>query len=343
MAELNAIPLFIEMTNEYLIVYDIIWALSFNQNIQQQIRSNLSFMFKLTVLAKECDNEQMCKMIQGILWNLEINHENRPTSKIKNEKTFDIMISYSHKEEVLCKQIYDELIKSGYRVWIDFDHMHGNVMDAMAQAIEQSHTIIICMSEQYQKSNYCRAEANYAYQKQRKIIPIIVEKHYKPDGWLLFLIGQLLYVDFNKYEFLRAMELLFKELKVANTSETHVVPVEPKEDTTVVVSTLSVSSPKKSASLILSQNIIEWTQTQVQDWLLGHNLVQMSRLLTNCDGRSLIYLSKYTKRCETQQILNLLQEDSLRRINESISLIELSCFQSLMDQQKRLFPWTDAN
>ncbi|CAF1677638.1 unnamed protein product, partial [Rotaria sordida] len=29
--------------------------------------------------------------------------------------------------------------------------MHGNVMDAMAQAIEQSHTIIICMSEHYRK------------------------------------------------------------------------------------------------------------------------------------------------------------------------------------------------
>jgi TIR domain len=85
------------------------------------------------------------------------------------EKQFDIMISYSHKDKVLCKQIYEELIKSGYHVWIDFEQMHGNLMDAMSQAIERSHTVIICMSEEYRKSNYCRAESHYAFQRQRKI------------------------------------------------------------------------------------------------------------------------------------------------------------------------------
>ncbi|CAF3013373.1 unnamed protein product, partial [Rotaria sp. Silwood2] len=260
-----------------------------------------------------------------------------------DEKTFDIMISYSHKEKVLCKQIYDELIKFGYRVWIDFDQMHGNVMDAMAKAIERSTTIIICMSEQYRKSNYCRAEAQYAFQMQRKIVPVILQKHYKADGWLLFLIGQLLYVDFNKYEFSQAMEILFKELKAENKSKTNIGPVQPKKDSTVMPPTQSVSSPKKSVSPTFSQNILEWTPTQVQDWLLEHKLIQMSRLFTNCNGRSLIYLSKYVKNCETQQILNLLQEDSLRRIHESISLIELSCFHSLMDQQKRLLQSIDVN
>ncbi|CAF4193748.1 unnamed protein product, partial [Rotaria sordida] len=198
-AHLNKINLLIEMCDEYPIVYDIIWAFSFNQDIQQQLHSNLSFISKLSQLSKECDNEQMSKRIHGILWNLEINHENRSTLEIKNGKRFDIMISYSHKEKVLCKQIYEELIKSGYHVWIDFDQMHGNVMDAMAQGIEQSHTIIICMSEHYRKSNYCRAEAPYAFQQQRKIVPLILQEQYKPYGWLSFLIGHLFYIDFNKY------------------------------------------------------------------------------------------------------------------------------------------------
>ncbi|CAF1501802.1 unnamed protein product, partial [Rotaria sordida] len=304
------------MCDEYPMVYDIIWAFSFNQDIQEQLHSNLSFISKLTQLSKECDNEQMSKRIHGILWNLEINHENRSTLEIKNGKRFDIMISYSHKEKVLCKQIYEELIKSGYRIWIDFDQMHGNVMDAMAQAIEQSHTIIICMSEHYRKSNYCRAEAHYAFQQQRKIVPLILQKQYKPDGWLSFLIGHLLYIDFNKYKFPRAMKKLFKELKAEDICETNVVPVRPKKDTAVILPTVSVSIPKRSASPIFSQNILQWTQTQVQDWLLRHNLVQISRLLTNYDGRSLIYLSKYMNNCQSQQILNLLEEDSLRRINE---------------------------
>jgi hypothetical protein len=161
---------------------DIIWALSFNQDIQQQLRASSSFMSKLAHLNKTCDNEQMRKITNGILWNLEINHEDHSTSQITDGKTFDIMISYSHKEKTLCKQLYEELTKGGYRVWIDFDQMHGNVMDAMAQAIDRSHTIIICMSENYQKSNFRRAEAQYAFQRQRKIVPVLLQQHYKPDG-----------------------------------------------------------------------------------------------------------------------------------------------------------------
>ncbi|CAF3337407.1 unnamed protein product [Rotaria socialis] len=334
-AQSDRIHLLIEMCDEYPIVYDIIWALSFSQDIQQQLRSNPSFMSKLTRLAKQSENEQMRKAINGILWNLDINHENRSIDDKHTTNIFDIMISYSHKEKVLCKQIYEELIKAGYRVWIDFDQMHGNVMDAMAQAIEQSNTVIMCMSEQYRKSNYCRAEAQYAFQRERKIVPILLQKQYKPDGWLLFIIGQLLYVDFNKYEFSRAMQMLHNELKVELMAETHTAPVRPKEDSVVAHSTTYISPPEVLRSSIVSENILDWTQSQVQNWLLEHNLRQLSRLFTGCDGRSLLHLSKYMKNCKPQQILNLLEADARRRINESISIIEICCFHSLMHEQKK--------
>jgi hypothetical protein len=213
--------------------------------------------------------------------------------------------------------------------------MHGNIMDAMAEAIERSQKVIICMSEDYRKSNYCRAEANYAFQRQREILPILLQKHYKPDGWLLFLIGQLVYVDFTKYEFDRAMVMLFKELKfrdIAETNQSHVRHEEVRND---VVPIRFASIPKPSPSLVLSQNILEWTSTEVEAWLIDHDLKQMSRLFSNCNGRSLVYLNKYIKIGESQQILKSLQADSLRRIGEDLSIIELSCFRSLMHEQKR--------
>jgi len=189
------------------------------------------------------------------------------------------------------------------------------------------------MSEDYRKSNYCRAEAHYAFQRQCKIVPVLLQKHYKPDGWLLFLIGQLLYVDFIKYEFDRAMKMLLKELYASNIPETDVVPVPHKEDTDVASHALPAPLTKASPSPILPQNILEWTQTQVQDWLIRHNLIQMSRLLAECDGRSLIYLSKYIKHSELKDTLNSFREDSLRRLNQNLSFIEFSRFQSLTDQQ----------
>ncbi|CAF2653387.1 unnamed protein product [Rotaria sp. Silwood2] len=334
-ADLHKMPLFIEMCDEYPITFDILWALSFNSDIQHQLRSNTAFMSKLIHLAKQCDNEQMRKMTHGILWNLESSHQDRTITEFSDEKTFDIMISYSHKEKVLCKQIYDELIKSGYRVWIDFDQMHGNVMDAMAQAIERSTTIIICMSEQYRRSNYCRAEAHYAFQRQLKIVPILLQKHYKPDGWLLFLIGQLLYVDFTKYEFPRAMKLLMKELQADVITEIHIKRNPPSRSSAdSVLCDIEEIPLKSSLSLIFPKNILDWTQTNVHDWLIQHDLIQMSQLLADYDGSSLIYLSDFIKNGETKQVLSLLQEESLRRTNECLSLVELSYFQSLMDQQR---------
>ena len=122
-------------------------------------------MCKLSHLATECNNEKIRKIADGILWNLELDYnKGRQTLEVKDENTFDIMISYSHKEKVLYKQIYDGLVNSGYRVWIDFDQMHGNAKGAMAHAIKQSKTVIICMSEHYQKRNYCRVEAQYTFQ-----------------------------------------------------------------------------------------------------------------------------------------------------------------------------------
>jgi hypothetical protein len=191
------------------------------------------------------------------------------------------------------------------------------------------------MSEDYRKSNYCRAEAHYAFQRQRKIVPILSEKHYRPDGWLLFLIGQLLYVDFNKHPFDRAMNMLLKELKLEESPEISVSPVHPKEDAQNVTTVVAETPPKAVVSSPIAQNISEWSATQVQQWLNEHNLTQMARLLAGCDGRSVVYLNKYLKNGPIQQILHLLQEDSLRRINQSISLIELSCFHSLMDRQKK--------
>jgi hypothetical protein len=328
------------MCDEYSIVFDIIWALSFNQDIQQQLRSNTTFMTKLAHIPKQCDNGQMRKITHGILWNLESDHQDRiAEEEIDNEKIFDIMISYSHKDEIICRQIYDELIKAGYRVWIDFDQIHGNVMDAMAQAIEQSNTILICMSEEYRRSNYCRAEAHYAFQRQLKIVPILLQEHYQPDGWLLFLVGQLFYVDFTKYEFSQAMEMLIKELKAPIISEIGVITVGAKEETDVRTPVTPISS-KSSELPILPENILDWTETHVQDWLVSHGLLQMSHLLANFNGRSLMYMNKIIENVELQQVMSLLQEDCLRRTNQSLSLVEFSYFRSLMDQQKRPLPST---
>ena len=39
-------------------------------------------------------------------------------------------------------------------------------------------------------------EASYAYKLQKKVIPLLMEAEYKPDGWLGILQGMDLYYSF---------------------------------------------------------------------------------------------------------------------------------------------------
>ncbi len=151
----------------------------------------------------------------------------------------------------------------------------------------------------------------------------------------MFLTGQLLYIDFTKYEFERAVEMLLKEFKSTNITKINVGIVCPTENTAVISTMHSRALNDASTQSNLPENILDWTQAHVHDWLIEHNLSQMSRLLTDCDGRTLVYLSRHLKRDGSQQCMRSLQEDSIRRTGETLSLIELSHLQSLIDQEKR--------
>ncbi|CAF1140287.1 unnamed protein product [Rotaria sp. Silwood1] len=333
-ANFNKISLFIELCDHYPIAFDIIWALSFNSVIVKQLQCNQSFTAKLVHINHQTNDENIRKIVNGILWNLHSDREENIILNNSEEKKFDIMISYSHKDKEICKQLYEELVRVGYRVWIDFDQMYGNVMDAMVEAIEQSRTIMICMSEQYQRSNYCRAEAQYAFQKQLNMIPILLQKHYKPDGWLAFLIGSILYIDFTKYEYSKAIDMLMKELKMIDTrSKTSTKSIQSKLNYENLLTVSSILTQPLSPSIILPENIQDWTEIHVQKWLSENNLPQMTRILSGMDGLSLMYFSEYMIKSEPQQILSLLQQDSLRRINESVSLIEVSRFRTLIERK----------
>ena len=336
MAKSNGLPLLNEVCDQYPITYEIVWALSFNAEIQEQLRTNASFMNKLTELEKHGTDEKIRKTVHGILWNLGLHEKQNETAAQGTELAFDIMISYAHAQKEACKQLYQELIGKGYKVWVDFDHMHGNIMDAMAHAIERSSTIIICMSEHYRGSSYCRAEACYAFQRQRRIVPVLLQQHYKPDGWLSFLLGQLLYIDFVKHEFAQAFDMLMKELNTVNNSKFS-LEQHPENSNAEPVQINSYSKTSKPTAIKRSDDPKEWSHDQVSEWLTSNNLTQMAALLYDYDGRSLVYLYEYLTNTNPQQVLTLLQEDSVRRTHSTLSVIELAHFRSLFDEYYQKF------
>jgi hypothetical protein len=144
---------------------------------------------------------------------------------------------------------------------------------------------------------------------------------YKPDGWLGFMIGSRIYVDFGRYDFETACEKLMTEISlqrkqtmptiVINTID-HQKPIDTQPD--VLRSVENKKKPsvvRQSGKLLVQKNIVsavikarqakldfirkpinQWTETDVVDFLLAHRLNQLIPLCEGMNGRVLMQLYK---------------------------------------------------
>ncbi|CAF2346304.1 unnamed protein product [Rotaria sp. Silwood2] len=87
-------------------------------------------------------------------------------------------------------------------------------MEVVAEAIENSQFVIICMSDSYKSDNYCQAEAEYAFNSKRFLLPLILRTGYRPDGWLASITKKgSTYIDFAGSDFKTASTWLLEEIK----------------------------------------------------------------------------------------------------------------------------------
>ena len=61
------------------------------------------------------------------------------------------------------------------------------------------------------------AEADYSFKRHKRIVPLLLQQGYDPDGWLGLILGSKLYFDFSPAKkFEDSIEALIKELKNNN-------------------------------------------------------------------------------------------------------------------------------
>jgi hypothetical protein len=133
------------------------------------------------------------------------------------KKQYDIMISYSHKDKKLCDEIQKRLRSDQLNVWIDSSRLNGEIFGTIADAIENAEFVLICMSDTYKQSPYCKMEANYAVSCKCHIIPLRMTPNYRPDGWLGMMSSGFIYIDFPKLGFDRAYQELKKQIELLRT------------------------------------------------------------------------------------------------------------------------------
>ncbi|CAF1432218.1 unnamed protein product [Didymodactylos carnosus] len=273
-----------------------------------------------------------------------IDQERTTSSNHSNSSRFDMMISYSHDNTDICHHIYDHLIENGYTVWVDFGYLKGNVMEAMAEAIESTDCLLLLICDNYKRSNYCRAEALYAFSRQLTLIPLLMQKKYKADGWLGLMITQLKYVDFTKYEF----DLAFTKLKAelfsmdrkpgAHFSSVRKLhsPSEEKKNTESIIpsSFITLSNMIQQTHVVLlphnchylKKPINQWLSSDINQWCNEKHLNTFLNVLQHYDGYDLIKLYELSK-LNYMSMINVLQNDC-KRLHYDLTVSEYIRFLS---------------
>ena len=92
--------------------------------------------------------------------------------KKADEMPSHVMISYNTASRDLCLKIKADIEAAGHKVWIDVNDIHGSSLNSMAEAVENSYCVLICVTEKYRQSINCQAEAQYAFRINKPIVPL---------------------------------------------------------------------------------------------------------------------------------------------------------------------------
>nr|KAG5692930.1 hypothetical protein BaRGS_031434 [Batillaria attramentaria] len=205
-----------EHDDETEVALKTLWMLSFHPDNKEEIIKQEELLDLVVAVFRDEKQTKDCrKSAEGILW--ELRQELKTTDKYRDvaQEFLDntthngsetatsgissghVMLSYQWANQALVKDIRDHLKQNGFKVWMDIDDMDESTLQAMADAVEGAAVVLTCVSQKYKDSPNCRAEAEYAFQRRKPIVPIVTQQGYRADGWLGIILGSKLFYDFS--------------------------------------------------------------------------------------------------------------------------------------------------
>ena len=99
-------------------------------------------------------------------------------------------------------------------------NIHGATFGSIANAIENSEFVVVCMSDKYKQSPVCEMEASYAMERCCVIVPVLATHKYKADGWLGFLTSSLNHIDYFKFGPTQSYDMLKEQMGLHRKNRT---------------------------------------------------------------------------------------------------------------------------
>ena len=265
-----------------------LWMLAFDDNNKKEIRQEEGAMDILHQL-QQSENPEVQKAAAGALWEIE-GKTARHLERIESTGNH-VMISYQWDSQEVLVEVKNRLQASGYRVWMDLEQMGGSTLETMAKAVENSSVVLVCLSERYKESPNCRSEAEYTYKLGKDIIPLMMQRNYKPDGWLGMLLGTKFWIDFHSKHIVKTgVTKLIKELggrgKDVDVTDGPSEPVVQAVQADIV------------ATLPSSLGVSTWTNEEVKQWFKEIGLEKVCKEdISRMNGQSLTDLQKLREEC----------------------------------------------
>ena len=207
-------------------------------------------------------NEEFRRSVAGCISEL------KPlVSKIVNMDNSEghVMLSYQWDYQPLVIEVKNRLKGKGIKTWFDLENMKkDSLLESMAFAVENAELVVSFYSDKYKRSVNCRKEASFADKLQKPLLFIRVEKGYKPDGWLNFLLLDKIFVDLNESTIDIVVENIIQELfklkkmKITDELSREVTATIPHETHHPLETLFSTNSQK---------NLEKWSDQDVQIWI----------------------------------------------------------------------------
>ena len=269
-----------------------LWMLAFDDTNKDVIRQQEGTLDTLRAL-HHSGNPEVQKAAAGALWEIEGKKARNNAEKTQETTGNHVMISYQWDAQEVLVEVKNKLQASGYRVWMDLEQMGGSTLEAMAKAVENAAVVLVCVSQRYKESPNCRSEAEYAYQLRKDIIPLMMQRNYKADGWLGMLVGTKLWIGFQSKQVIDSgVGKLIKELggrgkEVDSIDGPKEAVIRPTEASVVT------APPPQSVT-----NVSSWTNQDVKKWLTEIGLEQVCKEgLSDFNGQTLIDLQELRGEC----------------------------------------------
>ena len=182
---------------------------------------------------------------------------------------------------------------------------------------------------------------------------------YKPDGWLGFMIGSRIYVDFGRFDFETACDKLMTEISLQRkemlpSKNAQAKPHAKPSPLPGNLNSISISHREKPAMKLDSKvlglymrrkvstnftqkSLEQWTESDVLDFLSNQRLTALMPLCETMDGRALVQLYKMcTARSNRAYTLLNHELKSIYKINLPIGTY--TRFLSAMEQRVNVVP-----